>query len=225
MIEILMIEDDKELAEILSEFLGQNNIKVTNFTSPTMGMEALKNNKYSLLLLDLTLPEMDGLEVCKKIVQNYDLPIIISSARNDTQDKVEALSSGAYDYLPKPYDPKELLARINNILKRHREFKSNKHSKSQFNIDKETMSIFFKDKRLDLTKAEYEILSLFLSRPGHIFSREEITNNCDSIKPSHEFKSVDVMVGRLRNKICKTHAKKHKYIASVRGFGYRLNID
>lgn len=219
-----MIEDDEELAEILSEFLNENNIKVTNFTNPLMGIEELKNNKYSLLLLDLTLPEMDGLEVCKKIVQNYDLPIIISSARNDTQDKVEALSSGAYDYLPKPYDPKELLARINNILKRYEEFKNLKYSKSLFTLDKATMSIFFKEKRLDLTKAEYEILSLFLSKPRHIFSREEIALNCDSIT-SHEFKSVDVMIGRLRQKICKSNSKKHKYIASVRGFGYRLNLD
>ena len=106
MINVLMIEDDPEFAQILSEYLDSFNIKVTNFEDPYLGLSAgIKN--YDLLILDLTLPGIDGLEVCKEIRQKYDIPIIISSARSDISDKVVGLQLGADDYLPKPYDPKE----------------------------------------------------------------------------------------------------------------------
>ena len=108
MINVLMIEDDAEFAEILSEYLAKYNIKVTNYEDPYLGLSA-GVKKYDLLILDLTLPGMDGLEVCKEIVAKYDIPIIISSARSDISDKVIGLQIGADDYLPKPYDPKEML--------------------------------------------------------------------------------------------------------------------
>ena len=111
MINVLMIEDDTEFAEILSEYLAQYNIKVTNYEDPYLGLSA-GVKKYDLLILDLTLPGMDGLEVCKEVVQKYDIPIIISSARSDVSDRVIGLQIGADDYLPKPYDPKEMYARI-----------------------------------------------------------------------------------------------------------------
>ena len=118
MIEVIMIEDDVELAEILSEFLKSNNVNLTNYPDPIVGMRAIEKQKYDLLLLDLTLPNIDGIEVCKKITKYKNIPIIISSARSDTQDKIDALEYGADDYLPKPYDPKELLARIHSVLRR-----------------------------------------------------------------------------------------------------------
>lgn len=226
MIEILMIEDDEELSEILSEFLSHNGISVTNFTDPLLGMEELKKKQYKLLLLDLTLPNLDGLEVCKQITKNSNIPIIISSARHDTQDKIDALEFGADDYLPKPYDPKELLARINSVIRRYNiipDSTSGNSFSSVFTIDKECMSVFFKNNRLDLTRAEYEILNLLLSKPGHIFSRENIAEHCDAIKSKNEYKSIDVIIGRLRNKIC-DDSRKPQYILSVRGFGYKINI-
>ncbi len=111
MINILMIEDDTEFAELLSEYLAQYDIKITNFEDPYLGLSA-GVKKYDLLILDLTLPGMDGLEVCQEVVEKYDIPIIISSARSDINDKVEGFALGADDYLPKPYDPKEMYARI-----------------------------------------------------------------------------------------------------------------
>jgi len=101
-----MIEDDAEFAELLSEYLAQYDIKITNFEDPYLGLSA-GVKKYDLLILDLTLPGMDGLEVCEEVVRKYDIPIIISSARADINDKVEGFNLGADDYLPKPYDPKE----------------------------------------------------------------------------------------------------------------------
>ena len=118
MINILMIEDDVEFAEILSEYLAQFDIKITNYEDPFLGLSA-GIKKYDLLILDLTLPGMDGLEVCQEITKRYDIPIIISSARSDLDDKVEGLKLGADDYLPKPYDPQEMYARIISLLRRY----------------------------------------------------------------------------------------------------------
>ena len=119
MVNVLMIEDDTEFAQILSEYLSQFNIKITNFEDPYLGLSAgIKN--YDLLILDLTLPGLDGLEVCKEIREKYDIPIIISSARSDVSDRVVGLQIGADDYLPKPYDPKEMDARIMSLIGRLR---------------------------------------------------------------------------------------------------------
>ena len=227
MIEVIMIEDDVELAEILSEFLKSNNVNLTNYPDPIVGMRAIEKQKYDLLLLDLTLPNIDGIEVCKKITKYKNIPIIISSARSDTQDKIDALEYGADDYLPKPYDPKELLARIHSVLRRYniiptQSILGNQYN-SDFTVDKDSMGVFFKGNKLDLTRAEYEILTLLMSQPSHIFSRSVIAEKCDSIKSHGDFKSVDVIIGRLRNKICED-TKHPKYILSVRGLGYRLNM-
>ena len=113
-----MIEDDLELAFVLTQYLKQFNMEVTNYEEPFLALSALKLTKYDLIILDLTLPGMDGLDVCKEIVKNFDIPIIISSARSDITDKVTALQLGADDYLPKPYDPRELEVRIKTILRR-----------------------------------------------------------------------------------------------------------
>lgn len=223
MIEIIMIEDDEELAEILGEFLNKNNIKVTNFTDPVIGIKELEKKHFDLMLLDLTLPNMDGLEVCKKISLFNNIPIIISSARSDIQDKISSLEFGADDYLPKPYDPKELLARINSVLRRYSIIPQNTDAKSTFMVNKDSMTIYFKNQPLDLTMAEFEILSLLLSKPNVIFSRESITDSCQSINSNGDSKSIDVIIGRLRSKICED-SKKPKYILSARGRGYKINI-
>ncbi|WP_104697758.1 MULTISPECIES: acid response regulator transcription factor ArsR [unclassified Helicobacter] len=224
MLNILMIEDDMELAEILSEFLEQHGVKVTNYDEPYTGMSALATHNYDLLLLDLTLPNLDGLEVCKRVAKQKNIPIIISSARSDLDDKVKALEYGADDYIPKPYDPQELLARIHSLLRRYnkKEVKSEQKDKDNiFRIDKESRDVYFKDKKIDLTRAEYEILTLLISKKGHVFSREAIAIESESINPESSNKSIDVIIGRLRAKI-EDNPKKPQYIISVRGVGYKL---
>jgi two-component system, OmpR family, response regulator len=117
-IKIAMVEDDTELAEVLTQYLSKFNISVTNYEDPFLALSAIALEEFDLIILDLTLPGMDGLEVCKELVSKYDIPIIISSARSDIADKVIALELGADDYLPKPYDPRELEVRIKTILRR-----------------------------------------------------------------------------------------------------------
>ncbi|GAA6921291.1 acid response regulator transcription factor ArsR [Helicobacter pylori] len=223
MIEVLMIEDDIELVEFLSEFLLQHGIHVTNYDEPYTGISAANTQNYDLLLLDLTLPNLDGLEVCRRISKQKHIPIIISSARSDVEDKIKALDYGADDYLPKPYDPKELLARIQSLLRRShkKEEVSESGDANIFRVDKDSREVYMHEKKLDLTRAEYEILSLLISKKGYVFSRESIAIESESINPESSNKSIDVIIGRLRSKIEK-NPKQPQYIISVRGIGYKL---
>ena len=137
MINILMIEDDPEFSLFLGEYLDKYNIKITNYEDPYLGLTAGISN-YDLLILDLTLPGIDGLEVCEKISKSYDIPIIISSARSDVTDKIMGLQIGADYYLPKPYDPKEMYAVIQSLLRRSK--KTNKlDEESVFEYDKSSL--------------------------------------------------------------------------------------
>ena len=133
MINILMIEDDPEFSLFLGEYLAQYNIKITNYEDPFLGLSAGINN-YDLLILDLTLPKMDGLFLCEKISSSFDTPIIISSARDEVSDKVLGLEKGADDYLPKPYDPRELVARIQAMLRRKKTLNLQVKKKTMVNL-------------------------------------------------------------------------------------------
>ena len=223
MINFLMIEDDAEFAQILSEYLSSFNINVTNYEDPYLGLSAgLKN--FDLVILDLTLPGMDGLEVCREIREKYNIPIIISSARSDISDKVVGLQIGADDYLPKPYDPKEMHARIMSLIRRYKKtnevVQEEPVADSLFRVDDRRHEIYYNDEALALTPAEYEILSYLIKQHSFSVSREQLVYNCKSLKDK-DSKSLDVIIGRLRTKI-NDSSKSPKHIFSVRGIGYKL---
>ena len=214
-----MIEDDPEFSLFLGEYLDKYNIKITNYEDPYLGLTAGISN-YDLLILDLTLPGIDGLEVCEKISKSYDIPIIISSARSDVTDKIMGLQIGADYYLPKPYDPKEMYAVIQSLLRRSK--KTNKiDEESVFEYDKSSLTIYFKKNELNLTHAEYEVMICLLKNKNTIVSRDQIVNECESLTDSYS-KSLDVIIGRLRTKL-EDDSKKPKYIHSVRGLGYKIS--
>jgi two-component system OmpR family response regulator len=200
---ILMIEDDEELAEIISETLLSYQIYITNFTTPNDGIESLKTNIYDLVILDLSLPEMDGLEVINKIREFSDIPIIISSARSDFDDKNIAFENGADDYLPKPYDLRELVLRINSNIKRYQ-----KPSKIYEIKDNEILEF---DKTLNLTTAEYNILSTLIQNRNKIIDKAQLVYNFES-----DLKTVEVLIGRIRKKL------KNDCIKTIRGIGYKF---
>jgi len=220
---ILMIEDDAELAQLLSDFLLKYNIAVENYEDPYLGISALDIGKYDLLILDLSLPGMDGLDICKEVRGKSTIPIIISSARSDVDDKILGLMLGADDYLPKPYEPKELYARIISVLRRYQQDLLEPEKKELLTLDKKAMSIKFKDEMLQLTKAEYEILSYLIEKKNCAISRVELINNSFSLDDEKESRSLDVIVSRLRQKLGES-SKEPKYIHSIRGIGYRLQI-
>ena len=223
MIKILMIEDDLELAEILTEYLEQFDFKVETIDDPFIGVSTLAAKKYDLVILDLTLPGLDGLEVCKDIRKRYDIPIIISSARHDIDDKVNALEFGADDYIPKPYNPRELQARIKSLLRRKTSTNKKTYTKKLKDLyyDKDKSAIFLKSKELSLTKAELGILSYMLKREESVISRDELIYNVDSINEDSTNKSIDVIISRIRHKLG-DNPKNPTYIHSIRGIGYKL---
>lgn len=218
MINILMIEDDPDFSLFLGEYLKKYNIKITNYDDPYLGLSAGIGN-FDLLILDLTLPGIDGLDVCKEVSEKYDIPIIISSARSDLTDKIMGLQIGADYYLPKPYDPGEMYAVIQSLLRRSKKF-SKVEDIRVFNHDKSKLQISFNDEVLDLTHAEYEVLLCLLKNVNGICSRDQIVNECESLSDSYS-KSLDVIIGRLRAKLGED-SKNPRHIYSIRGLGYKL---
>jgi len=222
MVKVLMIEDDEELAEILSEYLQRFNIETVNVPDPFLGLSELETQPFDLVILDLSLPGMDGLEVCEQIRNKSDIPIIISSARNDLTDKIVGLEKGADDYLPKPYDPRELVARIKTILRRigKQKCEDSKNS-AELIFDKNTQMIYFRGEPLHLTAAEYGILTYLLEHANEVVSREDLIYNVDAIHEDSSLKSIDVIISRIRHKL-EDNPKQPRFIRSVRGLGYRL---
>lgn len=220
---LIMIEDDVELAEILCNFLKRYNITVTNYDDPYLGISALSLIKYDLLILDLSLPGMDGLEICKEVRAKSDIPIIISSARSDLEDKIVGLELGADDYLPKPYEPKELYARIISVLRRYKKSNSvsEEASTSTLILKEESHTIFFQGTPLTLTPAEYDVLTHLIKKNNCVVSRTELLNSALSLNEENESRSLDVLISRIRTKLGES-SKEPKLIHSVRGIGYRL---
>lgn len=215
MTKILMIEDDAQYASLLSTYLKQYNIEITNYEDPYLGLSAGVEN-YDLLILDLTLPGMDGLEVCKEVVSKYDIPIIISSARSDLSDKVIGLQLGADDYLPKPYDPQEMYARIISLLRRYKKTNSLEVPTYRLMLDEEKETVLLDGVALDLTAAEYAVLKLLVQHRGATVSKEQILYDSEVFLLGSD-SSLAVILNRLRKKLGEDIQLK-----TVRGVGYRL---
>ncbi|MDA3946647.1 MAG: response regulator transcription factor [Helicobacteraceae bacterium] len=219
MTKVLLIEDDAEITALLSAFLVSYGMEVLSFENPLTALNSMHIESYDVVLLDLTLPEIDGLEVCRRIREHYDIPIIISSARHDLADKVVALDYGADDYLPKPYEPRELVARIQRHVRRHAG--SLAKQPSHFSIDSERMQIVQDGRILDLTLAEYELLALLIKNAQKVVSRDFIANNVNAISWESSDRSIDVLISRIRHKI-EEEPRKPLFIRSIRSIGYKF---
>lgn len=214
-----MIEDDVELAGLLKSSLYKKNIDVIVASTPLDGLKLFQIRTFDMLILDLSLPHMDGMEICRLIRQESNIPIIISSARSDIKDKIMGFSRGADDYLPKPYDPQELIFRINAIMRRINPAISKKIS--AYEVDENRHEITKNGVLLNLTQAEYDIVSYMIKKDRFVISREEMLMNIGSIKYESSLKSIDVIIGRIRQKIG-DDTKNPRYIVSVRGVGYKF---
>ena len=216
MINILMIEDDAQFASLLTHYLAKYNLKVTNYQDPYLGLSA-GVEKFDLLILDLTLPGMDGLEVCKEVVSKYDIPIIISSARSDLSDKVIGLQLGADDYLPKPYDPQEMYARIISLLRRYKKINETEDEPSYpLMLDEQKEEVTLDGQELDLTPAEFVVLKLLIEQWGSTVSKEQIFYDSEVFQFGTDG-SLSVIMNRLRKKV-----GDDVHIKTVRGVGYKL---
>jgi two-component system OmpR family response regulator len=222
MAKVLMIEDDLEITELLETYLLRYNIILDSVVKPSLAKEKLQDIKYDLILLDLGLPEIDGLDFCKELKSSHpDTPIIISTARADVADKVIAFENGADDYVAKPYEPRELVARIEALIRRYKKvINKEQKPKGPFFVDKNSMQIFKDGVPLKLTLAEYEIFSLLLEKSNQVVSREMIVHSTNSLRWDSSDRSIDVIISRIRQKI-NDNPKNPKYIRSVRGIGYK----
>ena len=214
-----MIEDDLELGELLCESLAKEQITVQLAATPKEGLQHFKNGQFDALVLDLSLPQMDGLEICKLVRKESNIPILISSARSDMQDKSEGFAGGADDYLPKPYDPKELVFRLEAIMRRVDPQRFERDV--PFHVDMARREITKSGIELPLTPAEFEVLAYLISRDRRVVTREELLLNINAIRFESSLKSIDVLIGRIRAKIG-DNARQPTYLIAVRGQGYKF---
>ncbi|MES9941589.1 MAG: response regulator transcription factor [Candidatus Thiodiazotropha sp. 6PLUC2] len=216
---ILLIDDDQGLAAPLSEYFSRYGLTLQSFTTPSEGLEYLHINQPDLIILDIMLPEMDGFDVCRTIRKTNDIPILMLTARGDVMDRVIGLELGADDYLAKPFEPRELVARIQNILKRSLAQSSKKQPASlgELSLDKNQLTASIGDRILNLTNLEFRLLELFVLNPGQVYSRDEILSAIKGVDAELYTRSVDILVSRLRQKI-----QPLDYIKTVWGSGYRM---
>lgn len=219
---ICMVEDDPELAELLTQYLTNYQMEVEVCSDPMKVMPVLESRNFDLMILDLTLPHMDGLTLCELVSKRYEIPIIISSARNNISDKVLGLEKGADDFIPKPYDPRELVARIQAVLRRKMPL-SKDYSDNDFVIDEKRMLIKHNNEELSLTVAEYGLLLLLIKQRGMVLSRDDILDQVQGMNWESGERSIDVIISRLRQKLGEK-SRTPRYIESVRGVGYRMKL-
>ena len=221
-IHILIVDDDDKIRDLLKQYLKNNNFFVSTAINATDAEEKLKIVKFDLAIIDIMMPGKDGLQLTKEIRENIDLPIILLTAKGGAEDRVKGLELGAEDYLPKPFEPKELLLRIKNVIKRIKKEKPIltpiKIGKANINIKK--MEIQKDKKIIKINASEKSLLENMISSAGKIFSREEISK----ITNLTQERSIDVLVTRLRQKI-EPDPKNPKYLQTVRGTGYVLWLD
>src|SRR6056300_1590889 len=218
---ILIIDDDEKLNQLLEGFLSDFGFSVLTATHPEKGLKKLKHKSPDLVILDVMLPGMDGFEVCKKIRQQSSVPIIMLTARGELMDKVVGLELGADDYLPKPFEPRELVARIHSILRRSGDDASMRDIKpiNGIDVDPSRREVKLDLVVLDLTTMEYELLILFMQYPNKTFTRDELMNRLRGIDAELFSRAVDTLVSRLRHKLGDT-SKTPRFIKTVWGRGY-----
>jgi DNA-binding response OmpR family regulator len=217
---ILLIEDDSRLAAMVSEYLGGSGYRVTTAASGASGLERLGKEPYDALVLDLSLPDMDGLEVCRRLRSRWDLPLLMLTARGDAMDRIVGLELGADDYLPKPFEPRELLARLKAILRRGR--KSEKKpllSFGRLEIDRDARTVRVAGKEKPLTSFQFALLVALAENAGRVLSRDALMDLVKGEKLDAFDRSIDVHVSRIRAAI-EDDPKKPRRIITVRGAGY-----
>lgn len=216
---ILLIEDDLDMQGLIVAYLTQSKYEVLATHLPSKALEILESRtSIDLIILDLTLPEMDGFKLCKKIRKLTQAPIIISSARGDVYNKVEGFDMGADDYLAKPYEHVELLARINALLRR---LKPKNMDLGGMEVNVETRCVIVDGMNIDLTPTEFEILLFLIENRQKPMSREQIANSIASMGEDSTLRSIDTHIRNIRSKIDDS-AKEPRFIQSVWGIGYKF---
>ncbi len=227
MYNVLLIDDDGKLAELLSDFCAQFSIRIEPALLPSVGLEKLKTASYDAVILDVMLPEMDGFDVCRAIREFSDVPIIMLTARGDVTDRIVGIELGANDYLPKPFEPRELTARVIGNIKRHQINQSKPtHDDKKIltfeglTIDARRRQVLVNENTVSLTTGEFDLLWLLAKAPGVSLSRDELIRSLKGTDVPMVTRSVDILISRLRNKLKPINA-----ITTVHGAGYAFTAE
>ena len=217
---ILIIDDDEKLNRLLTDYLSKMGFTVLTSTLPSAGLEKMEEESPDLVILDVMLPEMDGFEVCRTIRQSSSVPVVMLTARGEVMDRVVGLEIGADDYLPKPFEPRELVARIQAILRRIQiKYKSGIKTIGALCIDSHKYEVRVDDKLVHLTLNEFECLVLLVKNKGKVLNRDQIIEELRGIEWDAYNRSVDITMSRLRQKLG-DDPKNPRFIKTIWGTGY-----
>lgn len=222
---ILLVEDEVNIAQIVQEYLHKEGYSVHHESSGLKALEKFKSQKFDLLLLDLMLPELGGLELCKIIRQQSQVPIIMLTARVDEIDRLIGLEMGADDYICKPFSPREVVARVKAVLRRHHHeltSQENQSSEPLLTIDHSSFSVKIKGQLLDLTPSEFKLLSALAARPGQVLSRAQLLDALSDEKEVFD-RTIDSHIKNLRKKLS-PFLPEQEVIQTIYGLGYRFFI-
>lgn len=227
---IMLLEDDFNLAELIKMYLISENWEINIFHTGKEALEELEKNKYDLLLLDILLPDINGFEICKKIRETSTMPIIMLTALEDSIHKVQGLNLGADDYIVKPFEPSELIARINSHFRRNYIFAQNIENNMNYDrkinnlrISIKTHKVYYSNIAIELTPKEFEILWLLMEEPGKVYNMDDIHYKIWGDKMlENEVNPVMVHIRRIRSKFEKLGLKS--VILTVWGVGYKINV-
>ena len=217
MLKALLIDDDAKLGNLLSDYLTKFEIELNSTTEPTLALDLIPEDEPDLIILDVMIPKMNGFEVCSGIRKKYKIPIIMLSARGESFDRVKGLDLGADDYMAKPFEPRELVARIHSLLRRVTD--EDHYRQDIFEVNTINRAISMDGQMLSLTNMEFELLELLLANPGTLFSRDDILKHLRGIEAKIFSRSIDILISRLRQKI-ETNPKEPKFIKTIWGKGY-----
>ena len=219
MLKALLIDDDAKLAHLLANYLTKFEIELHSTTEPTLALDLIAKHQPDLIILDVMMPKMNGFEVCSGIRKKYKTPIIMLSARGEPFDRIKGLDMGADDYIAKPFEPRELVARIHSLLRRVTDEDEDRFRQDAFEVDAINREINMDGEILSLTNMEFELLELLLSSPGTLFSRDDILKHLRGIEAKIFSRSIDILISRLRQKI-EANPKDPKFIKTIWGKGY-----
>tara|TARA_B100000676_G_scaffold124937_1_gene124420 strand:+ start:197 stop:880 length:684 start_codon:yes stop_codon:yes gene_type:complete len=218
MTKALLIDDDQKLGDLLKNYLKSYDIDLSAINDPRNAIDTINHLGPDLLILDVMMPHINGFELCKMIREESDTPIIILSARGESDDKVKGIDLGADDYLSKPFEARELVARIHSLLRRTQKDLTVR-SDPIFQVDQQRLEVSLNGNVLDLTTKEFELMDLFIKNPGVMFTRDEIIKEIKGIDAHLFSRSIDILISRLRHKI-EDDPKEPKLIKTIWGKGY-----
>ena len=221
---IALVDDDPKIRELTAKYLSDQELSVKTAANGSELDELMKNNNISLIILDLMMPEESGLNICQRLrVNNVEIPIIMLTAKGDEVDRIVGLEMGADDYLPKPFNPRELLARVNAILRRqqHNTIQNTKDifEFGNFSFDISNRSLHKNNQEIQITAGEYDLLRVFAERPKQPLSRDQIMQLAKGKELDVFDRSIDVQISRLR-RLIEEDPNKPKFLQTKWGFGY-----